>query len=61
MCYAKDGDVKVASIYLRETRIWDEIYGVDETKIIYLGGKFRHILNSSENAFYFTMLVNGLR
>ena len=61
MCYAKDGDVKVASIYLRKTRIWDEIYGVDEAKIIYLGGKFRHIWNSSENAFYFTMLVNGLR
>ena len=49
MCFVRDGSVKVVSRYLhlKEGRCTGE-----KTKITYSGGKFKYILDSSENVLY---------
>ena len=57
MCFASDGNVKAVGKYLRETRTLQYIFRrrdvlEEKAKIICSGGKFKHILNSSEKVFY---------
>ena len=56
MYFVSDGNAKVVSRYLRETRTWQDIlkerYTGEKTEIICSGVKFRQILNSSEKVFY---------
>ena len=52
MCFISDGNVKAVSKYLRETTVHlkEERCTGGKTKIICSGGKFKHILNSSDNS-----------
>ena len=54
MCFISDGNVKTVSRYLRETTVHlkEERCTGGKTKIICSGGKFKHILNSSDKVFY---------
>ena len=57
MHFVSDGNAKAVSRYLRRDEnlikhLKEERYTGGKTKIICLGGKFRHILNSSEKVFY---------
>ena len=57
VCFASNGNVKAVGKYLRETRTLQYIFRrrdvlEEKAKIICSGGKFKHILNSSEKVFY---------
>ena len=57
MHFVSDGNAKAVSRYLRRDEnlikhLKEERCTGGKTKIICLGGKFRHILNSSEKVFY---------